>query len=219
MTCCIVGFLILAAVGRVRRTLGLTRAADEDAATLFAPVAWRPAAGEAPRAPAEPGTRARRGNDAVLTYCAVGIAGCLVGIPALVVSGAAHNTGSAWLWLLRGACYLAVIVAALRLRRSVTIWSAPNGAGTALMVVGAVIFELGVLDMHAFRLFSFGPNLIASAVFHNVGPAVAMAGGVALLYGSRGRSTTSRRSSRSTLTSAHPSSSAVTASSTPPITT
>ncbi len=218
MTCCIVGFLILTAVGRVRRTLGFRRA-PEAAATLFAPVAWRPAAGQAPRVPAQPVTRARRGNDAVLTYCAVGIAVCLVGMPALAFSGAAHNTGSAWLWLLRSACYLAVIVAALRLRRSVTIWSAPRGAGTALMVVGAVIFELGVLDMHAFRLFSFGSNLMANAVFHNVGPAVAMAGGVALLYGSRGRSTTSRRSSRSTLTSAHPSSSAVTASSTPPITT
>jgi hypothetical protein len=49
----------------------------------------------------------------------------------------------------------------------------PRGAGWLLVVVGAVIFELGVFDMHVFRLFE---------IDH-------------MLYGAVGRSSTSRRSS------------------------
>lgn len=215
MTCCIVGFLILAAVGRIRRLLGRV-----EAPMLFAPVAQRPAPGQTLMAVAAVAPVADpRPESPVLRYCAVGIAVCLIGTPALVFAGAAQNTGPAWMWLLRSAVYLAVIVAALRLSRSLVLWSAPPGAATLLIIVGAVIFELGVLDMHIFRLFDLDSNLLVYMVFHNIGPAVATAGGLVLLYGSLGRRTTSRRSSRSTLTSAQPSLPAVTLSSTPPITT
>lgn len=212
MTCCIVGFLILAAVARVRRLFGRV-----EAPTLFAPVAQRPAPGQTlmPVAAADD----PRPQSPVLRYCAAGIALCLIGTPVLVFGGAVQNTGSTAVWLVRSALYLAVIVAALRLSHSVPILRAPAGAGTFLIVAGAAIFELGVLDMHVFGLFDVKPNLLAYAAFHNIGPTVATIGGLVLLYGSRGRRTTSWRASRSTLTSAQPSSPAVTFSSTPPITT
>lgn len=180
MTCCIVGFLILAAIGRTRRLFGRGQAS-----ALFAPMAQRPAPGQKVAAIAT-ATQPRQGGP-VLAYCALGIAFCLVGTPTLVFAGSAQNTGSMWMWLLRSGIYLGVIVAALRLRRSVAIWSAPRGVGTLLIIVGSVIFELGFLDMHVFRLFSLGGNLLAGLVFHNIGPTVVMAGGLVLLYGSLGR--------------------------------
>ena len=97
---------------------------------------------------------------------------------------------------------------------------ARSGAGTLLVIVGAVIFESGVIDMHVFRLFEIDhENIVRDMVFHSAGPVVAMLGGLVLLYGAAGRSITSRRSSRSTLSTAQPSSSAVRVSSTPPVTT
>ena len=95
-----------------------------------------------------------------------------------------------------------------------------NGAGTLLVIIGAVIFELGVIDMHVFRLFEIDhENIVGDMVFHSAGPVVATLGGLVLIYGAAGRSITSRRSSRSTLSTAQPSSSAVRVSSTPPVTT
>ena len=61
-------------------------------------------------------------------------------------------------------------------------------------------------------------NILQMFVFHNTGPVVAIIGGAVLGYGSLGRSNTAWRSSRSTDTSAQPSSSAVTVASTPPLT-
>lgn len=213
MTCCIVGLLIMAALGRVRRLLGRV-----ETTSLFAPVAQRPAPGQtlvtAERERTDP-----LPDSPVLAYCAVGIALCLIGTPVLVFGGAVQSAASMWMWLLRSGSYLAVIVAALRLRRTWTIWRAPRGLGTLLIVVGAVVFELGVLDMHVFRLFSLDSNLLAYGAFHNIGPALAMIGGLVVAYGSLGRNRTSWRSPRSTVTSAQPSSPAVTVSSTPPLTT
>ena len=218
MTCCIVGLLILSVVNRIRRATG--GRVDEPA--LFAPVAWRPAPGEtAPPA----GARAAiplpqsRVDSPVLNYCALAIFACLVGYPMLAYAGTVDNTGPMLAWGLRSGLYLAAGMAAVRLSRSGPVWRAPRGVGTALIVAGAVIFELGMLDMHVFRLFDVdSSNIIAFMVFHNAGPALAMIGGAALLYSSAGRKKTSRRPSRSTLTSAQPSSSAVTVSSTPPFT-
>ena len=156
----------------------------------------------------------------MLRYCSIGIALCLIGAPALVWSGFLVNTGSPASWLLRGGCYLVLAVVAFRLSRSVTIVRARSGAGTLLVIVGAVIFESGVIDMHVFRLFEIDhENIVRDMVFHSAGPVVAMLGGLVLLYGAAGRSITSRRSSRSTLSTAQPSSSAVRVSSTPPVTT
>ena len=211
MTCCIVGLLIMAAFGRVRRLFGRA-----EAPMLFAPTAQRPAPGQTITT-VEPVAESPR-DSPVLRYCAFGVLLCLIAGPLAVVFGAAQNTAAMWVWLLRGACYLAVAVTAIRLSRSAVIWRAPAGAGTLMVVVGAVIFELGVFDMHVFRLYSVGTPLGYFA-FHNVGPAVAMAGGLALAYGSLGRSRTSWRSPRSTVSSAQPSSPAVTLSSTPPLTT
>ena len=93
-------------------------------------------------------------------------------------------------------------------------------AGTLLVIIGVMIFELGVFDMHVSWKFEVkNGNLMGDLAFHNAGPVVTMIGGLVLLYGAAGRRTTSRRSSRSTVTSAWPSSSAVTLSSSPPITT
>ena len=209
MTCCIVGLLIMVAVGRVRRLLGR---AEEP--MLFAPTARRPAPGQAITM-MEPVAEARR-DSPVLRYCALGILLCLIAGPLAVVFDAAQNTAAMWVWLLRSACYLAVAVTAIRLSRSAVIWRAPAGTGTLLVVVGAVIFELGVIDMHVFGLYRVGTPLGYFA-FHNVGPVVAMTGGLVLAYGSLGRSRTSWRSLRSTVTSAQPSSPAVTLSSTPPL--
>lgn len=219
MTCCIVGLLLLTVVGRLRRIFG-GRAGEP---ALFAPVARRPAAGQDPAAVAalnsEPAARMRPATANVLRYCTFGIIVCLVGVPVLVWTGALHNTGSATGWLLRCACYLAAVIAAAALSRSGTIWRAPAGVGTLLIVVGAVIFELSVIDMHIFGVIDIDPrDMLAYALFHNIGPVLAMVGGL-LLYGSMGRTATSDRSPRSTVTIAQPSSSAVTVSSTPPITT
>jgi hypothetical protein len=218
MTCCIVGLLILSIVNRIRRAVGVR--VDEPA--LFAPVARRPGPGEAapllaaPRAAVTPQPRA---DSPVLRYCALAIATCLVGYPLLAYFGAVDNTGSFLAWALRSGLYVAAVVAAVMLSRSGPVWRAPSGVGTLLIVAGAVVFELGMLDMHVFRLFTVdSSNILALMAFHNAGPALAMLGGAVLVYGATGRRNTSSRSSRSTVTSAQPSSSAVTVSSTPPVT-
>ncbi|MGB2812984.1 MAG: hypothetical protein WBC17_14820 [Mycobacterium sp.] len=220
MTCCIVGLLIFAVVGRIRRVFG---GGADDTSMLFAPVAQRPAPGQSMTAyvfgVVDVGVD-RPQTSVVLRYCSIGIALCLIGAPALVWSGFLVNTGSPASWLLRGGCYLVLAVVAFRLSRSVTIVRARSGAGTLLVIVGAVIFESGVIDMHVFRLFEIDhENIVRDMVFHSAGPVVAMLGGLVLLYGAAGRSITSRRSSRSTLSTAQPSSSAVRVSSTPPVTT
>ena len=220
MTCCIVGLLIFAVAGRIRRVFG---GGADDTSMLFAPVAQRPAPGQSMTAyvfgVVDVGVD-RPQTSVVLRYCSIGIALCLIGAPALVWSGFLVNTGSPASWLLRGGCYLVLAVVAFRLSRSVTIVRARSGAGTLLVIVGAVIFESGVIDMHVFRLFEIDhENIVRDMVFHSAGPVVAMLGGLVLLYGAAGRSITSRRSSRSTLSTAQPSSSAVRVSSTPPVTT
>ena len=220
MTCCIVGLLIFAVVGRIRRVFG---GGADDTSMLFAPVAQRPAPGQSMTAyvfgVVDVGVD-RPQTSVVLRYCSIGIALCLIGAPALVWSGFLVNTGSPASWLLRCGCYLVLAVVAFRLSRSVTIVRARSGAGTLLVIVGAVIFESGVIDMHVFRLFEIDhENIVRDMVFHSAGPVVAMLGGLVLLYGAAGRSITSRRSSRSTLSTAQPSSSAVMVSSTPPVTT
>jgi hypothetical protein len=214
MTCCILGLLILMTVGRLRRAVG----GGAPTPMLFAPVAQRPAPGQPMAAPviAESGAPA---SAAVFGYAAFGMALCLVAVPVLAWTGALENTGSAAMWLLRGACYVALIAIAVLLSRSVPVFRNIRGAGWLLVVLGAVIFETGVLDMHLFGIIGVDhSNLLGDFVFHNVGPALAMIGGLALLYRAAGRRTTSRRSSRSTVSSARPSSSAVTVSSTPPAT-
>lgn len=218
MTCCIVGLLILSLVSRVRRVLG----GRVDEPVLFAPVARRAAPGQTLPEPvyAEALDCARPRTSPVLRYVAAGVAVCLVGYPLLARTGAVTDTGSSLAWLIRSGLYLTVLVAAVMLSRSATIWRAPSGVGTLLIVVGAVVFELGMLDMHAFRLITVeSSNMAAFMVFHNAGPALAMLGGAVLLYGAAGWSSTSSRSSRSTVTSARPSSSALAVSSTPPVTT
>jgi uncharacterized membrane protein len=220
MTCCIVGLLILSVIGRLRRAVG----APVDEPVLFAPVARRAAPGQTVPAPvyaaADPGPGPRNRSSPVLRYCALAIAVCLVGYPLLAYSGVVIDTGSTTGWLMRSALYSVALAAAVMLSRSDVIWRAPSGAGTLLIVAGAVIFELGMIDMHVFRLFAVDSgNVLALMVFHNAGPAVAIIGGLVLLYGAAGRRRTSSRSSRSTVTSARPSSSAVTVSSSPPVTT
>ncbi|MCH9642865.1 MAG: hypothetical protein K0U69_15820 [Actinomycetia bacterium] len=221
MTCCIVGLLIFAVVGRVRRAFG---GGASDATTLFAPVAQWPGPGQTVSATTAAGadTDRRPKTSAVFGYGALGIAICLIATPMLVWSGVVENTGSPAIWLLRSSGYVALIVVMIKLSRSATILRAHRGAGTLLVVVGAVIFELGVVDMHVFRLFEIHHhhgNSLGDLAFHNFGPALMVIGSLVLLYGAAGRSRTSRRSSSSTVTSAQPPSSAVTVSSTAPVTT
>jgi len=216
MTCCIVGLLVLAVVGRIRRVFGV---AEEPA--LFAPVATRPAPGQILPQPVRVDADPRPAGAAVFRYAAAGVAICLVGTPMLVWLGVLENTGSTAMWLLRALCYLALIGLAVVLSRSVALLRGIRGAGWLLVVLGAVIFESGVADMHLFGLIEVDhhANMFGDMVFHNVGPLIAVIGGLVLLYGAAGRRSTSSRSSRSTVTSARPSSSAVTVSSTPPVTT
>ena len=182
MTCCIVGLLIFSVVSRIRRAVG----GKAEEPLLFAPVASRPAPGQARppaaalAAPHEPS----RSDSPVLLYCAVAIAICLVGHPLLAYVGAVGNTGSVFGWAMRSILYLAAIAAAVLLNRSGPVWRAPRGMGTLLIVAGAVVFELGMLDMHVFRLFAVdSSNILALMAFHNAGPALSMAGGAVLLYG------------------------------------
>jgi hypothetical protein len=218
MTCCIVGLLILSIVNRIRRAAGVR----VDQPVLFAPVARRPGPGETAALPvARPAavTLPPRADSPVLRYSALAIVACLVGYPLLAYFGTVDNTGSVTAWALRSGLYVAAVVAAVMLSRSGPVWRAPRGVGTVFIVAGAVVFELGMLDMHVFRLFAVdSSNMLALMAFHNAGPALAMLGGAVLLYGATGRRNTSSRSSRSTFTSAQPSSSAVTVSSTPPVT-
>jgi len=82
-------------------------------------------------------------------------------------------------------------------------------AGTLLVFAGVMRFEFGVLGMHVFRKFEVeNENIMGDLAFHEAGPVVTKIGGLVLLYGAAGRRTTAR-----------PSSSAVTLSSSPPITT
>ena len=219
MTCCIVGVLILMVVGRVRRAFG-----GAETPTLFAPVARRPAPGQTLAAPVI--TAAISGPDsvAVFRYAALGTAAALIAGPLLVWAGLMENTGSPAMWLVRSACYLALIVVALMLSRVVPFWRSARGVGWLLIVAGAVVFETGVLDMHLFGIIhAEHGNHLGDLAFHNVGPALmligaGLLGAGALGYGAAGRRKTSRRSSRSTVSSTRPSSSAVTASSNPPVT-
>lgn len=229
MTCCIVGLLIMMAAGRIRQAISGAPSphGDRDAEVLFAPVARRPGPGAdrlAPAAavPAHTDRDSRPAPASVFQYCAVGIALSLIVAPVLVWIGVAVNTAGVHTWLLRSGLYLAVIAAAVAFGRTAGVLRVPRGAASLLIVVGVMVFELGLADMHIFGLFDI-EGLTGDMVFHNVGPALAMAGGLVLLYGAAGRSRTSRRSSRSTVTSARPSSSAVTISSssrvtTPPLT-
>lgn len=195
MICCIVGLLILTTVGRLRRLLGL---GVSETPALFAPVAQRPAPGQAlaaAAAVAEPAAQPPR-DATVLGYGAAAVAFCLLAGPLLVLSGAAENTGSASAWMLRNLCYLAVIVAAVALSRSMGLWRVHRGPGPLMIVVGAVIFELSLMDMHVFGVLKMDhANVMAGMVFHGVGPILVLTGGLALLngspYGSTGRSTTS----------------------------
>lgn len=218
MTCCIVGVLLTMAFVRVRRLFG-RRPADRQ--VVFAPVAWRPAPGQ-DWPGAEPAAVAsapvlRRAPNPVLGYCALAITTVLFAVPALAAAGVLRNTGSPAQWLLRGALYATAAGAAVALRRT-ALWRAPRGVGTLMIVAGAVVFELGVLDMHVFRVIDVAEaNMVALFAFHNAGPALAIVGGLVLGYGSLGRSSTSWRPSRSTETSAVPSSSAVTVSATAPL--
>ena len=217
MTCCIVGLLILSVVNRIRRAVG--GRVDEPA--LFAPVARRPAPGETLPQPV-PSTAAAPTlavTSPVFRYCAAGVALCLVAAPLLAWTGVLENTAPTPVWLVRGLCYVALIAVALVLSRSVGLLRNATGPGWFLVVLGAVVFESGVADMHVFRVIEVDHgNLLGNIIFHNVGPLIALIGGLVLLYGAAGRRNTSRRSSRSTRTSAQPSSSAVTVSSTPPVT-
>jgi len=216
MTCCIVGLLILSVVGRLRRAVG----GPVEAPVLFAPVARRAAPGQTVPEPVYADADAMPATAAVFRYCALGVALCLAAAPLLVWTGVLENTASTAMWLLRGGCYVALIGVAIILSRSVPILRGLRGTGWLLVVLGAVIFESGVADMHVFRLIEVDHgNLVGDMVFHNVGPVIAMIGGLVLLYGAAGRRSTSSRSSRSTVTSAQPSSSAVTVSSSPPVTT
>ncbi len=200
-------------VGRIRRALGL---APDEERTIFAPVAQRPAPGQM-LTPHSPAAVARLPvGAAVFRYAALGVAACLTAVPVLAWTGVIENTGSAPVWVLRGLCYLSLIAVAVMLSHG-SFWSTKRGPGWLLVVAGAVIFETGVLDMHVFRVVEV-ENLAGDMVFHNIGPAIAMIGGLVLLYDAAGRRNTSRRSSRSTDTSAPPSSSAVMVSSTPPVT-
>lgn len=220
MTCCIVGLLILGAFGRVRAALRRLTGRAVPAPAVFAPVAQRPAPGQRLPAPAPAPVADVTSTSPVPRYCALGIAICLVGAPLLVWIGAVTHTGSAAAWLLRCVCYLAAMLVAIRLSRTAGLWRAPQGAGTMLIVVGAVIFELSMLDMHIFRLLTIDSSDVWGLMaFHNIGPVLAIAGAVALAYGSAGRSTTSVRPSMSTVTSAPPAASAVTVSSAAPVTT
>ena len=217
MTCCIVGLLILSMVARVRRAVG--RPVEDP--VVFAPVARRAAPGQTLPEPLCAAAAADAGpaTAAVFRYCALGVALCLAAAPLLVWTGVLENTGSTAMWLLRGACYVALIGVAIILSRSVPALRGLRGTGWLLVVLGAVIFESGVADMHLFGLIEVDHgNLLGDMVFHNVGPVIAVIGGLVLLYGAAGRRSTSRRSSRSTVTTARPSSSAVTVSSSPPVT-
>ncbi len=218
MTCCIVGLLILTVVSRLRRVLGRSG----ETAVLFAPVARRPAPGQTAARPHHPPTPRphRRETAVVFRYASLGITLCLMAAPALVWMGLLENTGTAGQWLLRSACYLVLAILVAWLSRTATVLRAPPGAGTLLVIVGVMIFELGMADMHLFRVLDTGKgNLFADMAFHSVGPVVTMLGGLLSLYGEAGRTTTSRRSSRSTETRARPPASAVTVSSSPPMTT
>lgn len=207
-------------LGRIKRLAG-----RGEVPALFAPVAQRPSAlgaarpgGDVAATPVAAATGSR--PTAVFRYAAAGVALCLVAVPMLVWTGILENSGSPAMWLLRTTCYLALIAVALMLSHAVPFGRRARGVGWALIASGAVIFETGILDMHFFGLIQVDHhNLIGDAVFHNVGPALALAGGAVLFYGAAGRTKISRRSSRSTVTSARPSSSAVTVSSTPPTTT
>ncbi|MEI6252367.1 MAG: hypothetical protein WCP30_06135 [Mycobacteriaceae bacterium] len=215
MTCCIVGLFILAVVGRVRRAFGAV-----ETPMVFAPVAQRPAPGQSLPQPMSVAADPSPAGAAVFRYAAAGVALCLTAAPLLVWLGVLENTGSTTTWLLRGVCYLLLIGLAVVLSRSVGLLRGFRGPGWLLVVLGAVIFESGVADMHLFRVIEVDHgNIVGDMVFHNVGPLIAVIGAVVLLYGAAGRRSTSSRSSRSTVTSARPSSSAVTVSSTPPVTT
>ena len=214
MTCCIVGLFLLVVVGRIRRALGLV---PDEAQTLFAPMAQRPAPGQTLVAPIPAAVEARPVGAAVSRYAALGVAACLTVVPVLAWTGLIENTGSTPMWLLRGVCYLSLIAVAVMLSHG-SFWSTRRGPGWLFVVAGAVIFETGVLDMHVFRVVEV-EDLTGDMVFHNVGPVIAVIGGLVLLYGAAGRRNTSHRSSRSTDTNARPSSPAVTVSSTPPVTT
>lgn len=178
MTCCIVGLLIMMAVGRIRRAIGRAPN-DSDVATLFAPVARRPAPGAERLAPAAAISHHVDGDGkpasaSVLRYAAVGIALSLIMAPVLVWIGAAANTAAMQTWLLRSGLYVLVIVAAVLLGRTAAVLRAPRGAASLLIVVGVIVFELGLADMHLFRLFDIEAGLAGDMVFHNVGPAPAV---------------------------------------------
>jgi hypothetical protein len=143
-------------------------------------------------------------------YFAAGIALYLVALMVLLWTGAAQSVGGPLAWGVRTGCYLGLLLVAVRLSRPRQRLDARRGAAWALIAVGAAVFELGVLDMHLFGVIEIAHgNPLWDIVFHNFGPALALAGAFLLLRAGAGRSVTSSRSSTSTSTSARPSASAL----------
>jgi hypothetical protein len=218
MACCIVGLLILVSVRRARWVLGFRR---NDISVPFAPPARRPPPGGAPslfpEPVAEPHIAKRRPATGLFDYAALGMTIYVVAVTVLLWTGVAQNTGSPLGWIIRTGCYIALILAAVRLARSSVRSDTPRDASWMVIVIGAVFFEFGVLDMHAFGLIQIGHgDVLWDIVFHNFGPALALVGALVLLRKDVGRRATSSRSSRSISTRARPSASAVTVSSMPP---
>ena len=211
MTCCVVGLLIFAGVRWARRLLGSER---NDMHAHCAPMATRPVPGGISEASLRPvlakspavGHKASIG---LFLYFGAGIGVYLVAVMVLLWTGAAQSVGAPLAWILRTGCYLGLLLAAVCLSRPRQRLDARKRAGWALIAVGAAIFELGVLDMHLFRVIQIAHgNPLWDIVFHNVGPALALAGTFLLLRAGAGRGVTSSRSSRSTPMSARPSASA-----------
>lgn len=183
MTCCVIGLLILAIVGRFRRAVGRA-----EAPALFAPVAQRPVPGQTLVAPMPAEPEPPQGSAAVFRYAASALALCLVAMPVLVWAGLLENTGSLGMWLLRVACYLALIAVAVVLSRSLAGLRNARGTGWRLLVTGAVLFEAGVMDMHVFGVIKVEHgNSLADIIFHNVGPVLAVIGALVLVTGAVSR--------------------------------
>lgn len=172
MVCCLTFGALLAVF---RRTWLLLTGRRPERVARFAPVAYRPAPGEP--MPAMCPQEALPAAIPLMRWAAAGVVLYLVAVGVLLWLEVAGSEASAAVWVLRTALYLAVLLLALRLARS----SIPRErlAPWALITVGLVCFELGILDMHLFALLEIGSPL-GDLAFHGLPVAAALAGAILL---------------------------------------
>ncbi|MFW0796924.1 hypothetical protein AAFP30_24175 [Gordonia sp. CPCC 205515] len=148
----------------------------------FAPTAYRPSySGSGTPEPAVVSPAQHRWWADVLRVGGFALGGYLIGVAALLLSGAATDTASVAAWGVRSAVLTVIALAALSVsaRRSPTAVGRRELVAVSLMVGGAVVFTGMEIDMHLLHLYHVHSEPLHMAVHGGIVSAIVA--GAALL--------------------------------------